>query len=145
MPRQLKVYRAGELTVTFDPARCIHAAECVRGLPEVFARDERPWIRPERGAPDDVLAVVARCPTGALHAAMSDGRRDVVDEEVSITTSRDGPLYVRGPVELHLEDGTLVSVEGRVALCRCGSTKNAPFCDGSHREIGFRTVIETGA
>jgi uncharacterized Fe-S cluster protein YjdI len=52
--------------VAWEAARCRHAAECVRGLPEVFDTSKRPWIQPEHAAPEDVEHVVARCPTRAL-------------------------------------------------------------------------------
>jgi len=65
---RLQVYETEGITVTFDPRLCIHAAECVRGLPKVFDPTRRRWIQPEHASPDEVAAVVARCPTGALHA-----------------------------------------------------------------------------
>lgn len=61
-----KTYAGAEVDVSFDPEVCRHAAECVRGLPAVFDVDQRPWIQPDRGAADDVVEVVGRCPSGAL-------------------------------------------------------------------------------
>lgn len=47
---------------------------------------------------------------------------------------RDGPLQVKGPVELQDEDGVPIDLGGRrtLILCRCGNSKAKPFCDGSH-------------
>ncbi|TDE37692.1 (4Fe-4S)-binding protein [Actinomadura sp. 6K520] len=68
-----KVYKGRSITVTFEAMRCLHAAECVRGLPEVFDTARRPWIRPD-GAPADRLSeVVRRCPSGALQYRLADG------------------------------------------------------------------------
>ncbi|MDP9796110.1 putative Fe-S cluster protein YjdI [Catenuloplanes nepalensis] len=61
-----KSYRGSDITVTFDAGRCRHAAECVRGLPEVFDVSARPWITPDNAGADAVAEVVARCPSGAL-------------------------------------------------------------------------------
>ncbi len=59
-------YETPEITVTFDPSKCIHSGVCVRGLPAVFDVRRRRWIRPELAPPLDVAAQVARCPSGAL-------------------------------------------------------------------------------
>lgn len=61
------------------------------------------------------------------------------DVPVKITVTEDGPLKVEGPIELVAHDGTTIPVrEGRAAwLCRCGGSKNKPFCDGAHSKIGF--------
>jgi CDGSH-type Zn-finger protein len=50
-----------------------------------------------------------------------------------------GPLFVRGLVRMVDEDGQLIREDTRLALCRCGASENKPFCDGSHRRIGFTT------
>ena len=60
-------------------------------------------------------------------------------ERPTITTYRDGPLLVRGPVELLDQDGTVIDTGRRtVALCRCGKSRLRPFCDGSHKVVRFR-------
>lgn len=61
-----RAYRGTDVTVTFDATICEHAAECVRGLPSVFDTARRPWILPDGAPADDVVAVVRRCPSGAL-------------------------------------------------------------------------------
>lgn len=64
-----KAYEGAEVTVSFDGARCEHAAECVHGLPAVFDTNRRPWIDPDGASADDVIEVVGRCPSGALRAS----------------------------------------------------------------------------
>jgi CDGSH-type Zn-finger protein len=60
-------------------------------------------------------------------------------DTVIITPYRDGPLLVRGPVELVWADGSPVDRRrDPVALCRCGKSRLRPFCDGTHKLIGFR-------
>lgn len=62
------------------------------------------------------------------------------DEPVIITPYPDGPLLVRGAVELRTPDGEPVASRRRtVALCRCGLSTIKPFCDGTHKPAGFRT------
>lgn len=65
-----KLYTGPLVDVSFDRELCWYAAECVRGMPEVFDTSKRPWIDP-RNAPDQAAAdklreVVGRCPSGAL-------------------------------------------------------------------------------
>lgn len=59
-------------------------------------------------------------------------------DDTTITTYRDGPLLVRGPFRLLAQDGTEIDA-GRqtVALCRCGRSRQRPFCDGTHRLVRF--------
>ena len=60
-------------------------------------------------------------------------------DAVIITPYRDGPLLVRGPIELTGSDGSPITHRrDRIALCRCGKSRVRPFCDGTHKLIGFR-------
>ncbi|MGW8486025.1 (4Fe-4S)-binding protein [Streptomyces sp. NPDC055886] len=61
-----KSYEGRSITVTFEAGRCRHAAECVRGLPEVFDTGRRPWITPDAADAERLVDVVRRCPSGAL-------------------------------------------------------------------------------
>jgi CDGSH-type Zn-finger protein len=61
----------------------------------------------------------------------------------SITACPDGPLLVRGDVEIRLASGEPAPQRrATVALCRCGASGIKPFCDGSHKAVGFRTDDE---
>ncbi len=55
-----------------------------------------------------------------------------------IRPARDGPLYIRGETQVEAEDGRVIAEGFRMALCRCGATKDVPFCDGSHHAAVFR-------
>lgn len=137
MPR--KQYRSERIFVSFDPERCIHARYCVRGLPEVFDPSERPWIRPDQAHPDRVAEVVIRCPTGALQFdRREDGAAEPVPRENVIIVGVNGPLYVRGDILIEGPLGETLFEDTRVALCRCGESRNKPFCDNSHKQVSFR-------
>jgi uncharacterized Fe-S cluster protein YjdI/CDGSH-type Zn-finger protein len=126
MSETRKRYTGEAVDVSFDPARCRHAAECLRGLPAVFDRNRRPWILPDGGAPADVVAVVARCPTGALRthpSATVTAEQPATPTEVVAVPG--GPVLLRGDLQIADERET------RAALCSCGDTGNAPYCDGS--------------
>lgn len=134
---QVKEYWSDEIVVTFAAARCIHVAECLRGLPTVFDTGERPWIQPGNATADQVAEVVMRCPSGALHFQRKDGgAAEPIPAANTIRVRANGPLYVRGAVELVLPDGAVLH-DTRMTLCRCGASDNKPFCDNSHRVTGF--------
>jgi CDGSH-type Zn-finger protein/uncharacterized Fe-S cluster protein YjdI len=139
-----KAYRSKEITVSFDLQRCIHVRECVRGLPEVFDTEKRPWIQPARAEPDAIATVVLRCPSGALQFEREDGVRENPLQENVIAIAENGPLYIRGDVEIEGPEGETLFRETRVALCRCGASQNKPFCDNTHKEIGFRDEGKLG-
>jgi uncharacterized Fe-S cluster protein YjdI/CDGSH-type Zn-finger protein len=148
MSRKLQVYEADGLTVTFDAQRCIHHGHCVRTLPSVFNTAARPWVQPGRATADEVMAVVAGCPTGALQAARSDGGSAtalVPDVPVQLRIGRHGPIFVRGAVEVSVDDGSPLAADSRVALCRCGLSARKPFCDNSHRSAGWRDAAASPA
>jgi CDGSH-type Zn-finger protein/uncharacterized Fe-S cluster protein YjdI len=127
------------IDVSYDATRCIHAAECVHRLPAVFDTARRPWILPSGADADAIASVVARCPTGALHATrLDDGPAEDVPAENSIVPMANGPLYVRGQLQLRSPEGDVTIDDVRMALCRCGQSRNKPFCDNSHRDTGFR-------
>lgn len=131
-------YERDDLTVEYVVSRCIHAAECVRGLPAVFDPDRRPWIDPSRADADAITEVIRRCPTGALRYHRKDGgAEETADESATLRVEPDGPIQVRGRIRLNLPGGETVD-EMRLALCRCGRSANKPYCDNSHVEAGFR-------
>ena len=126
-----KRYRGEAGDVSFDPARCRHAAECLRGLPAVFDAKRRPWILPDGAQPDDVVRVVARCPTGALrtHPTEPTAREQPVTP-TEVTALPGGPVLLRGDLHVTGSSGR-AERETRATLCSCGSTAIAPYCDGS--------------
>lgn len=128
-------YDGDDLTVTYDLTRCIHAAECVRGLPEVFDPDRKPWVNPDAASADAVAEVIHRCPTGALHYTRHDGgATEPVPAENTVRAVKGGPLYVRGDIVLMEAEGGKLLEDTRVALCRCGASQHKPFCDNSHQD-----------
>ncbi|HMM41440.1 MAG TPA: (4Fe-4S)-binding protein [Thermomicrobiales bacterium] len=132
-----RAYTAPDITVYFDVRRCIHFAACVRGLPQVFDRDARPWIRADGAPAEQIAEIVRRCPTGALHYELRDGPAEEPDATVTIAPQPDGPLFVRGDIVIQAGDREVRGA--RAALCRCGQSGNKPFCDGTHAKVGWRS------
>lgn len=63
---------------------------------------------------------------------------------MKITVSNNGPLRVEGEVTICDAQGIPFGLAGRavVSLCRCGHSENKPFCDGSHRKVGFQSEVQ---
>jgi uncharacterized Fe-S cluster protein YjdI/CDGSH-type Zn-finger protein len=131
-----RTYRGSGIEVSFDLARCIHVVECLRGLPEVFDAERRPWILPDEADADSVAEVVTRCPSGALQFHRLDGGPEESHPITRVTPTRNGPLLVEGVIHVVLENGT-EEILPRATLCRCGASARKPFCDNSHLGIGF--------
>jgi CDGSH-type Zn-finger protein/uncharacterized Fe-S cluster protein YjdI len=136
-----RVYANAAIEVHWEPRLCIHTRNCVRALPRVFDPEARPWVDVEAADPDRVAETVLTCPTGALHFRRLDGgAQERAAEPTSVEPRPNGPLFVRGRVRIVDADGRLIREDTRVALCRCGASGNKPFCDGSHRRVGFKTT-----
>jgi CDGSH-type Zn-finger protein/uncharacterized Fe-S cluster protein YjdI len=143
-------YAGNDAVVTWDESLCMHAAECVRGAPAVFQPKARPWIDPDAAAVDALAATVARCPSGALKLFRPDGTLIVASQALRhdaavpgrptvVKVRPDGPNVFEGDfvvVVVTTAQGT--RNETLAFMCRCGASKNKPFCDGSHKKVGFR-------
>lgn len=139
MQKKIREYTTNaDLTVRYDVARCIHAAECVSRLRAVFDPDKRPWIQPEHGAADHIADAIHHCPSGALQYERLDGKPgEPTPDRNTVQLVANGPYYVRGDIEVQNAQGEVVHTDTRLALCRCGQSKNKPFCDNTHIEAGF--------
>jgi uncharacterized Fe-S cluster protein YjdI len=69
-PGRLQVYQSDQVRVTFDPNICRHTGVCLRTLPAVFDVQVKRWIQPDKASGADVMAAVARCPSGALQSQL---------------------------------------------------------------------------
>ena len=108
MTKKSKVrnYRGEAITVSFDARRCIHAARCVRDLPQVFDVDRRPWIHPDGAPAARVAEVVRACPTGALQYEAAAGvEAERPEEPNTITVRPNGSLHFRGDLSFARPEG----------------------------------------
>ncbi|GEM_PF-30897 len=144
---EFKEYHSKDLNVLWYPKLCSHAGKCWQELPGVFKPAAKPWVDLSAATAEEVIQTIDKCPTGALQyrlpesssldpaIAKGPGSADHRIEgpaAVKIRTVKNGPLLVEGPASLFGQDGQLLKEYDRFVLCRCGKTKNPPFCDGSH-------------
>ena len=135
----MKEYSNGDIIVIWNPEKCIHARECVKGLPKVFRRGETPWIDMKGASSEEIKSVVDRCPSGALTYRKAQPPAVVDDSPPAarIAVKKNGPLLVEGGCSLMDSEGRVLAEKGPYALCRCGGSGKKPFCDGTHNKIGF--------
>ena len=130
-------FTGAAITVHDNRGICAHAAKCTGGLPSVFLYGQEPWINPDGASPAEVEATIRQCPSGALSYSIEGKKGEAPESEPAIHVAKNGPYVVSGgPALVDVEQGQGASRE-RYTLCRCGGSKNKPFCDGSHGRIKF--------
>jgi hypothetical protein len=99
---------------------------------------QEPWIDPDGAGREQVEATVRRCPSGALSYSVDGVEHREGMREPTIFVAPDGPYVVTGGPELRdTKQAQGASLE-HFTLCRCGGSRNKPFCDGTHWHIGFK-------
>lgn len=125
-------YTGKGITIHDNRGICAHAGKCTDGLKQVFRLKTEPWIDPDAAPVEEIIAVIKQCPSGALSYSVDGAEHRDQDRPPKVTVTRNGPYAVTGGVELDgVERGKGASLE-HYTLCRCGQSKNKPFCDGSH-------------
>ncbi|MBT8408095.1 MAG: CDGSH iron-sulfur domain-containing protein [Alphaproteobacteria bacterium] len=127
-----------EVTIGYTPVLCSHAGECSRLARNVFNPSQKPWIKPEAGSTEKILEVMAACPSGALRVSIAEApAAHLVAPGAEIEIEPHGPYWVKN-VPLEAEFNGVGAAQSKYVLCRCGKSKNKPFCDGTHYDIKWR-------
>ena len=131
-------YAGKRITIHDNRGICSHAGFCTDSLQSVFRMGKEPWIDPDGAAVEEIVAAIRKCPSGALSYSIDGVEHRDQEREPAVTVTDHGPYAVTGGIELvGVPFGEGASRE-HYALCRCGASKNKPFCDGSHWQAGFR-------
>ena len=133
-PARVEVARGRDATIHFEAARCIHSRHCVMDAPTVFkANTPGEWIYPDTVPAETLVHVAQNCPSGAIRYERHDGGAAESAPLVNQLRLREnGPYAIHAPLVIAGHDDGL-----RATLCRCGQSKNKPWCDGSHAAGGF--------
>ena len=132
------VVEGQQVTISYTPVLCGHIAACQVLHKQVFDPAKKPWIQPENGTLEGILSVIKACPSGALRVAVGDEEEHHIDsDETSIRINKHGPYVVKN-VELEAEFNGAGASEKEFILCRCGQSKNKPFCDGTHYDVKWK-------
>lgn len=132
-------YKGEHLIIDNVAGRCIHSRYCVLNLPSVFVPNvDGPWIKPDAATTEATIAVTTKCPSGALqYRPVGDTAPEGTPGVNTIRVQENGPLVVHAELSV---GGNTQSY--RATLCRCGLSKNKPYCDHSHAAAGFVATAE---
>ncbi len=142
-----KEYTNGEITVKWQPDECIHATTCFKMLPDVFKPAERPWVQINAAETDKIIETVEACPTEALTWWYNKDKNitnkkyfkmEENNKKEKLVVFENGPLHIPKNIDVVDKDGKILKVNEEKFICRCGHSKNKPFCDGSHMTSGFK-------
>ncbi len=133
----VKKYRKEDFAILWEPKKCIHAAICVKELPQVYDPKGKPWIKQENATINELKKQINMCPSGALSYEESGTTKTDSNMKTEMELMKNGPLLVKGSIELKSYDGSIVLKEKMTAFCRCGASNNKPYCDGKHKTSGF--------
>lgn len=125
-------YKGKKITIHDNRGICAHAGRCTDGLAEVFRLKQEPWIDPDAASVDEIIATIQKCPSGALSYSVDDTEHRDRDAEPTIFIAPNGPYVVSGAPDLLEVSCAKGASKEHFTLCRCGGSKNKPFCDGSH-------------
>jgi uncharacterized Fe-S cluster protein YjdI/CDGSH-type Zn-finger protein len=138
-----KTYTNNDITVTWQPSKCVHSAVCFKGLPRVFNPNKKPWITLSNSDTARIIKQIDQCPSGAISYVKNHETENSVSHEahqeglIKIKVTPAGPLLIQGNFLLERDENTALINSKITAFCRCGHSKNKPYCDGSHRNIEF--------
>ena len=132
-------YVGKKITINDNRSVCAHAGMCTDNLKSVFKLGVEPWIDPQGADVQAIIETVRKCPSGALSYTIDNVEYADQDREPRVTVTKNGPYHVVGGPELR-EKATSQQPQSRehFTLCRCGGSKNKPFCDGTHWYIKFK-------
>jgi uncharacterized Fe-S cluster protein YjdI len=146
MAKETFDYTNNEVTVVWKPKTCIHSTLCWKGLIEVFNPKEKPWIKMDGATTEKIIEQVRKCPSGALSYYLNTGAATDKDSDkvvaeaaqiMKVEVTPNGPYLIKTECLIVHSDGREETKTGTVALCRCGASANKPYCDGTHRKMGF--------
>lgn len=138
---EIEAVSGKRVLIRFESKKCIHSRQCVLGRPDVFVPNvQGEWIHPDAATPEEIAALAASCPSGAIGYERLDGGPQEAPPLVNLARVREnGPVAVHGELTIAGHGATF-----RATLCRCGASRNKPFCDASHTAAGFVATGEPG-
>lgn len=125
-------YKGQHITIHDNRGICAHAGRCTDGLAAVFHLKEEPWIYPDSASANEIIETIKKCPSGALSYSVNDIEDRDRDGTPSIFIAPNGPYVVSGGPDMNDTERAEGASKEHFTMCRCGGSKNKPFCDGSH-------------
>jgi CDGSH-type Zn-finger protein len=130
-------YQGKDITIHNNPLICSVAEYCHTELETVFNVHRDPWIDPDEDSLERIRTLIDKCPSGALSYSVRGEPQPVAECAPAITIEKNGPLRITGSIELKDANWGQGASREHYTLCRCGASRNKPFCDGTHSTVGF--------
>ena len=138
VPDRVDTYAGKKTTIYDNRGVCSSAGYCTDYSPAVFNDEQEPWIDPDADDAEKTARTIEMCPSGALSYTKDEVLYKDQDRGPAITIEKNGPYCVVGGIELNDPKGSRSESKEHYTLCRCGASKNKPFCDGAHLDIAFK-------
>lgn len=136
-------YKGEKITIYDNRSVCSHRGYCTGELPTVF-KETDPWINPDGDSIEKIMALCDKCPSGALSYSLPDEARGSGKnngETVARLSEKHfgfhGPYDISGIAGISGQLKNSPELENKMTLCRCGHSKNKPYCSGEHYYIEF--------
>ena len=136
-------YEGPDVTLEDEESLCAVLRFCDRGI--------QVWNAAEAGGEENTKLAIEEaccCAAGRLRIIDKDGKTIEPDLNKEISAIQDtaedcrGPLWVKGGIEIEGADGRLYKVRNRITLCRCGESRNMPFCDATHLQCSHMQGLD---
>lgn len=137
VPGKVSEWKGKNITIVDNTNVCSRHMSCINNLPQVFEEENPDAVNVKR-----IIDTIRQCPSGALTYKMGGRHCQAFKREPAITIARNGPFKVVGAIRLKDDMKSEPACPEHYTLCRCGHSRNKPFCDGSHLEIGFKDDAE---
>ncbi len=135
--KKTREYTNGELTIVWEPGICSHSEVCINCLPEVYNPYGKPWITIEKATTEQLKEQLNKCPSGALSYYINAEGSKSEPIATKIKVMPNGPLIITGSIEITDGNGN-TEIKTKASFCRCGASAKQPYCDGTHKKIGFK-------
>jgi CDGSH-type Zn-finger protein len=145
LPDKRENYEGDGVTIHDNRGLCAHAARCTEGLKTVFRLGTEPWIDPKGASNEEIIKTIVACPSGALSYSIDGKEHREHGGEPQVILAPNGPYVFTGGADLEgveMMDGATLD---HFDLCRCGKSKNKPFCSGAHWDVQFDEDASPGA
>tara|TARA_R110000850_G_scaffold49672_23_gene122337 strand:- start:207 stop:2147 length:1941 start_codon:yes stop_codon:yes gene_type:complete len=130
-PDRRDTFEGDPVTIFENVAICSHAGYCPNGAPDKW----RPKTDTGGHTDDELIPMIRKCPSGALSYATEGKEHRDQERDPAVSITKNGPYCIEGGIELTKADWAEGASQEHYALCRCGGSKNKPFCDGAHDTV----------
>ncbi|GAI75668.1 unnamed protein product, partial [marine sediment metagenome] len=138
VPDRLDTYEGEKISIHDNRGVCSHAGYCTDNSPKVFDMHQEPWVSPDDDNAEKTASTIRMCPSGALSYTKDGILHKDQGRKPSVNVSNNGPYRVVGGIEFSDPEGSVPESKEHYTLCRCGASKNKPFCSGAHWHIKFK-------